>query len=80
MSTPSEERSARLRKADTPTRVIGLHGDHDAFDRAYYRSLEPSERLALVWSMFAEQWLLKGGDASELRLRRDVAVLHRKRG
>jgi hypothetical protein len=61
------------------TRVIGLKDDHDALDRDYFQALSPSERMAMVWPMFVEQWRLKGGDAKQLRLRRDIACLQRGR-
>ena len=60
-------------------RVIGLHDDHEAIDREYFARLTPSERMMMVAEMFAEQWLLKGGDAKLLRLRRDIASLQRRR-
>jgi hypothetical protein len=60
-------------------RVIGLRDDEEAFDRDYFVSLSPSEKMAMIAPMFAQQWLMKGGDAESLRLRRDVAVLRRRR-
>ena len=59
------------------TSLIGLKGDHEALDRAYFQKLSPGEKMAMVWPMFTEQWLLKGGDAKQLRLRRDIACLQR---
>jgi hypothetical protein len=55
------------------TGLIGLKGDHEALDRSFFRALSPSEKMAMVWPMFTEQWLLKGGDAKQLRLRRVLA-------
>jgi hypothetical protein len=59
--------------------VIGLGDDSDAFDRDYFRSLSPTEKIAMIAPMFAQQWLMKGGNAESLRLRRDVASLRRRR-
>jgi len=61
-------------------RTIGLEDDHDAIDRAYWSARTHEEKMALVSSMFAEQWLLKGSDAKLLRLRRDITSLQRRSG
>jgi len=58
---------------------IRLGDDADAIDRDYFASLSPGEKMTMVMSMFAEQWALKGGDAEQLRLRRDLASLQRRR-
>jgi hypothetical protein len=74
---PPRRDSSRLRPLRT--RVIGLRDDSDAFDRDYFFSLSPGEKMSMVPAMFREQWLLKGGDAELLRLRRDTARLQRRR-
>jgi hypothetical protein len=66
-----------MRRAAMRSSLIGLKGDHEALDRDYFRALSPGEKMAMVWPMFAEQWLLKGGDEKQLRLRRDIACLQR---
>jgi hypothetical protein len=77
---PADEHSGQQasdRRRAMRARLIDLRDDHDALDRAYFQALSPGERMAMVWSMFVEQWRLKGGDAEQLRLRRDVACLQR---
>ncbi len=77
---PNEPSTAATRRERMRVRVIGLHEDHDAIDRDDIAALSPGEKMALVGAMFAEQWLLMGGDADQLRLRRDIASLQRRRG
>ncbi len=77
--TDAEQRAAG-RRGRMQVRIIGLKDDHDAFDRGYFRALSPGQKMSLVAKMFAEQWLLTGGNADQLRLRRDVARLERRRG
>jgi hypothetical protein len=72
-------RRAAARRSRMQVRVIGLKDDHDAFDREYFAALSPGEKMTMVRTMFAEQWLLKGGNAEQLRLRRDIARLQRRR-
>ena len=72
------QRRAAERRSRMQVRVIGLKDDHEAFDREYFAALSPDEKMAMVPMMFTEQWLLKGGDAGLLRLRRDIARLQRR--
>jgi hypothetical protein len=67
------------RRSRMQVRVIGLKDDHDAFDREYFAALSPGQKMTMVAPMFAEQWLRKGGNADQLRLRRDIARLQRRR-
>jgi hypothetical protein len=69
----SAERRSRMQ-----VRVIGLKDDHDAIDREYFAALSPGQKMTMVGTMFAEQWLRKGGNAEQLRLRRDIARLQRR--
>jgi hypothetical protein len=69
---------AAERRSRMQIRVIGLKDDHDAFDREYFAGLSPGERMTLVGKMFAEQWLLMGGNEDELRLLRDIARVQRR--
>jgi hypothetical protein len=64
-------------RAAMRTSLIALKDDHEAFDREYFLALSAAEKMTMVWPMFTEQWLLKGGDAKQLRLRRDIACLQR---
>jgi hypothetical protein len=74
---PKSREQTPARRAAMQTNLIGLKGDHEALDREYFRALLPGEKMAMVSSIFTEQWLLKGGDAKQLRLRRDIACLQR---
>ncbi len=74
-----ERRCAALRRSRMKVRIIGLKDDHDAFDRDYFAALSPAQKMDLVGTMFAQQWLRKGGDAEQLRLRRHIARLQRRR-
>jgi len=74
---PQTREQAVSRRAAMQTNLIGLKSDHEAVDREYFRALSPGEKMTMVWPMFTEQWLLKGGDAKQLRLRRDIACLQR---
>jgi hypothetical protein len=77
----SERESGQSAEHPRPMRIarIRLGDDADAIDRDYFASLSPGEKMTMVMSMFAEQWALKGGDAEQLRLRRDLASLQRRR-
>jgi hypothetical protein len=72
-------RRAAERRDRMQVRIVGLKDDHDAFDRDYFATLSSGEKMTLVGAMFAEQWLLNGGNAEQLRLRRDIARLQRRR-
>ncbi len=74
------ERRAAERRSRMHSRIIGLKDDHDALDREYFAALSPGQKMAMVGKMFAEQWLLTGGNADQLRIRRDIARLERRRG
>jgi hypothetical protein len=71
-------RRAAERRNRMQVRVIGLKDDHDAFDRDYFAALSPGQKMTMVGTMFAEQWLRGGGNAEQLRLRRDIARLQRR--
>jgi hypothetical protein len=72
-------RRAAERRSRMQVRIVGLKDDHDAFDRDYFATLSSGEKMTMVGAMFAEQWLLNGGNAEQLRLRRDIARLQRRR-
>ncbi len=74
---PEAPEPVRARRS-VRTRLIGLRDDHDAFDQAYFDALSPGEKMEMVSAMFADQWLQMGGNANELRLRRDVARIQRR--
>jgi hypothetical protein len=66
-------------KKDAFVRIIGLRDDADAGDRDYFQRLTPAEKMAMVTTMFHDQWRLKGGDEDQLRLRRDITRVQRRR-
>lgn len=44
-----------------------------SFDREFWRKVGPEGRFAAAWQMVVDAHLLRGKDASELRLQRSVA-------
>jgi hypothetical protein len=59
---------------------VTLHGDDGAFDRAFWGSIAPVERLALVWDIALEAQEWRGEIAAESRLQRSVCRVERDRG
>ena len=81
MGIESDSEAKRLatdRRSRVKTALIGLKDDHESLDRDYFIALSPAAKMAMVATMFTEQWLLKGEDADQLRLRRDIARLERR--
>jgi len=74
--TPEERRLERLRTWKATK--IRLGDDQDAFDRDYWASVEPAQRMAYCWALFCEQAALQGVDESQLQLRRSVASVKRR--
>ncbi len=60
-------------------RLVGLHDDDGAFDRAFWQTIPPHERLALVWELVLESDAWRGSDGSESRLQRSVCRLERRK-
>lgn len=74
-----ETREETLRRRSlAPTAKIRLHDDHDAIDRAYWRSIAPDERAAMCWTLFVSECSLMGIHADQLRLDRSVARIQRR--
>ncbi len=69
-----EERGAGV------SRIVTLHGDDGAFDRAFWGRFSPAERLALVWDMVLEAQELRGERGGQSRLQRSVCRLERSPG
>ena len=69
-----EERSRGM------ARIVGLHEDDGAFDRTFWQTVSPQERLELVWDMVIESRAWRGLDGSEPRLQRSVCRLERRGG
>jgi len=74
--TPEERRLERLRT--WKSKKIRLRDDQDAFDRDYWATVPPAERMAYCWTLFCRQAALQGVAESELRLDRSVAVVKRR--
>jgi hypothetical protein len=53
--------------------------DDGAFDRQFWQSVPPHERLAMVWDMVLESFALKGLPDTEPRLQRSVCRIQRRR-
>ena len=76
---PETEAEKRDRRGKARTRKIRRNEDRDALDRGYWASLQPIERMAMCWQLFGEWAALKGLDEDQLRLRRSVASIQRRR-
>ena len=61
------------------SRVVTLHHDDGAFDRAFWGRIPASERLALVWEMALEALEWRGDLAGQYRLQRSVSNVERGR-
>jgi hypothetical protein len=61
------------------TRVGTVHGGDGSFDREFWASVPPAERLALVWDMALEAIEWRGQGAGQSRLQRSVCCLERGR-
>ena len=70
-------RSDERRRLGT-SRVIGLHEDDGAFDRAFWSAIPPHERLEAVWDMTLDFLALQGERVDQLRLQRSVCHVERR--
>jgi hypothetical protein len=52
--------------------------DDGAFDREFWNTIAPKDRLALVWDMVLESSAWKGRPDGEPRLQRSVCRLERR--
>ena len=59
-------------------RLIGLHEDDGAFDRAFWNAIPPHERLEAVWDMTLDFLALQGERVDQLRLQRSVCRVERR--
>lgn len=62
------------------TRLVRLHEDDGAFDRAFWQTVPPQERLEMMWDLVLESRAWRGRDGSEPRLQRSVCRVERRRG
>lgn len=61
------------------SRVVTLRGDDGAFDRRFWATIPPAERLALVWDMVLEAQEWQGESAGQPRLQKSVCTVRRGR-
>jgi hypothetical protein len=72
------ERAERRRRIGI-ARKIGLHDDDGSFDDEFWSAIDPSERMRLNWEMVVEYHAAQRRDPAELRLRRSVARVQRRK-
>ena len=53
------------------------HADDGAFDRQFWRTIPPEQRLEMVWDMVVEWLAWRGGTDGEPRLQRSVCRVER---
>jgi hypothetical protein len=58
-------------------RLIGLHDDDGAFDRAFWSAVPAHERLETLWDMTLEYLALQGQRGDQPRLQRSVCSVER---
>jgi len=71
---------ARARRARGSSRLVTLHGDDGGFDREFWSSVPPAERLAAVWDLVLEDLAWRNPDGTEPRLQRSVCRIERRGG
>jgi len=72
-----EERAAE-RRATMQVRVARSRAEVEALERARERALPPHARAEAIWPLVCELWIMRGGDAAELRFDRSVARVERR--
>ena len=70
---PPEER----RRQGT-SRLIDLHEDDGAFDRAFWNRIPAQERIEAVWDLTLDFLALQGERVDQLRLQRSVCRVERR--
>ncbi|MFL5300592.1 MAG: hypothetical protein ACJ79R_09655 [Anaeromyxobacteraceae bacterium] len=68
----------REERARGTSRLVALHEDEGAFDRAFWRTIPPAERLAMVWQIVVDELAFRDPDAAEPRLQRSVCRVERR--
>ena len=63
--------SVERRRSGT-SRVVGLHDDDGAFDRAFWADVPPGARLEALWDMTLEWQALQGHSGDQPRLQSSV--------
>jgi hypothetical protein len=59
--------------------VRPLHDNDGAFDRAFWRDISPSDKLAMTWEMTLEYLAWRQPDALQSRLQRSVCRVEQRR-
>ena len=70
----------REQRGKGTARLVRLHEDDGAFDRAFWQTVPPQERLEMMWDLVLESRAWRGLDGSEPRLQRSVCRVERRRG
>jgi hypothetical protein len=70
---------ARDGRVGAASRIVRLHQDDGAFDRAFWARVPPSERLEMTWELALEYLAWRSPDAGESRLQRSVCRVERRR-
>jgi hypothetical protein len=78
MKSPASGIVADMDRSHASTRKVTLATLDDAFDRAFWAGLSPSEKLAEAWRLSEELWRFTGRDPGEPGLSRSVARLLRR--
>jgi hypothetical protein len=70
------------RSAEDRTRLFvrrfSSHAEADAADRAYWQSVSPDDRLAMVWDLVLTYSRMQGQDGDQPRLQRSVCRIERR--
>jgi hypothetical protein len=59
-------------------RLVTRGEEEKEFDREFWRTAGHEARFAAAWQMVVESFLMRGKDAGELRLQRDVETIRRR--
>jgi hypothetical protein len=66
------------RRRGGSARVVGLHDDDGAFDRAFWAGVPASARLEAVWDLTLEWELIQGRGGDQPRLQRSLCRVERR--
>ena len=69
--------SRRDERSQGLTRLTRLHEGDGSFDRDFWLTVPPGQRLELVWDMVLEFLAWRGSDGGELRLQRSICRVER---
>jgi hypothetical protein len=72
------EKRAAERRVTMQVNVAHSRAEVEALERARERALPPHARAEAIWPLVCELWIMRGGDAAELRFDRSVARVERR--